>query len=304
MTSGSTVGFANWLRPGAVAVIRALPKVRGRGRLAKVVNDALLKGGADPSAIARMSAGHSLAVDCRLFAQSMMLFSGTTGLEDLVEVLLSFLEPGGVALDLGANVGTMTVPLALGAKRAGARVIAFEPYPRNVEWIRKNLSLNHVEELVTLVEAGLSSEPGEATLLLREDFETGAEIGNASVAEPGIDERFQQVKIRLETLDELWPTFGSPRLDVIKIDIEGHEDRFLKGAQKTLLANRPVFLMEVNRHFYDRRGVSFDQVIPELLPPDYRYFTSGQTEIKSLAECHRSDILLVPAEKVNLLPPA
>jgi len=301
LTSASTSGFANWLRPTAVSVIRALPRVRGRGRLAKVVNDGLLKAGANPATIAKMSEGHSLAVDCRLFGQSMMLFSGTCGLEDFIDVLLAFLKPGGVALDIGANVGTVTVPLALAAKRIGSRVIAFEPYPRNVEWNRKNLILNHVEDQVTILECGLSSEPGEATLLLREDFETGAGIGNASVAEPGIDERFQTVTIRLNTLDELWPTFGSPRLDAIKIDIEGHEDRFLEGARNTLATNRPVFLMEVNRGYYDRRGISFDEVIPELLPPDYRYFNSDRTEIRHLAECMESDVLLVPAEKIELL---
>lgn len=300
LINASTAGLANWLRPGAIAFIRALPRVRGRGRLAKVVNEGLLKAGADPAAIALMSEGHSLAVDCRLFGQSMMLFSGTYGLEDFIAVLLAFLKPGGVVLDIGANVGTVTVPLALAAKRVGSRVIAFEPYPRHVEWNRKNLILNHVEDQVTIVECGLSSEPGEATLLLHNP-ETGAGIGNASVAEPGLDEGCQSVTIRLNTLDELWPTFGSPRLDAIKIDIEGHEDRFLEGARDTLAANRPVFLMEVNRMYYDRRGISFDQVIPDLLPPDYRYFTSGRKEIRHLAHCRESDVLLVPAEKAELL---
>jgi FkbM family methyltransferase len=282
-------------------MVRALPRVRGRGRLGKIINDALLRGGADPAAVVKMSAGHSLAIDCRLFSHSNMLFSGVSGVEDLLPTLLAFLKPGGVALDVGANIGIVTVPLALAAKRAGARLIAFEPFPRNVEWIHKNLQLNHIDEEVTVVESGLSSEAGEATLLLREDFETGAAIGNASVAEPGIDEHFQRTTIRLSTLDALWPGFGSPRLDVIKIDIEGHEDRFLEGAKQTLAANRPVLLMEANRYYYDRRGISFEQAISPKLPPDYRYFVSGSREIKDLSECHDSDILLVPAEKAQLL---
>ena len=294
-------GFANWIRPHAVKVIRALPKVRGRGRLAKICNDALLAAGANPVATAKMAAGHLLILDCRLFSHCMAMFNGVIGIESLFGPLLNFLQPGGAAIDVGANVGAVTVPLALAAKRVGARLISFEPFPRNVDWMRQNLQANQVEDAVIIVNCGLSSASGDAILLLREDFETGASIGNASVAEPGNNERFQRVTIQLNTLDDLWPSFGSPRLDVVKVDIEGHEDRFLEGAKQTLSTNRPAILMEVNRYFYEKRGLDFNRVIPQSLPPDYRFFIAAQTEIKDLADCHHSDVLLVPAEKAERL---
>ena len=299
--SSSTSGFANWIRPHAVTVIRALPKVRGRGRLAKVCNDALLAAGANPVATAKMAAGHLLVLDTRLFSHCIALFSGVIGIEDLFTPLVAFLEPGGVALDVGANIGAISVPLAMAARRVESRVISFEPFPKNVEWLRQNLRLNQVEDVVTVVNCGLSSASGEATLLLHENFKAGAAIANASVAEPGYDERSQQVTIQLNTLDGLWPGFGSPRLDIIKIDIEGHEDRFLEGAKETLAANRPAILMEVNRYYYKERGVDFNKVIPQFLPPDYRFFPSAQKEIKDLADCQRNDVLLVPAEKAGQL---
>jgi len=265
------------------------------------LNAVLLKAGANPVVVAKMADGHSLLRDCRIFAHSLHLFTGVTGIEDLLAVLTAFLEPGGVALDVGANVGTVTVPLAQAAQRVGARVIAFEPFPNNVEWLHQNLQLNNLEQLVTVVESGLSSVSGEATLLLREDFESGATVGNSSVAEPGNAEHFRRVTIQLNTLDALWPTYGSPRLDIIKIDIEGHEDRFLEGARETLIPNRPVILMEVNRSFYRKRGVDFDTLIPQLLPPDCRYFTSPRTEVPSLASVTAGDVLLIPSEKVHRL---
>ena len=301
--SSPASGFANWIRPHAVTAIRALPRVRGRGRLAKICNDALLSAGADPVTTTKMMAGHLLRLDCRLFSHCMAMFNGVIGIEDLFGPLVGLLQPDGVAVDVGANVGAVTVPLAMAARRVGSRVISFEPFPRNAEWIHKNLQANQVEDVVTIVNCGLSSAPGDATLLLREDFETGASIGNASVAEPGNSERFQRVTIKLDTLDDLWPSFGSPRLDVVKIDIEGHEDRFLEGAKQTLATNRPAILMEVNRYYYTQRGVDFDTAIPRALPPGYRFFTSGQTEIEDLAHCHQTDVLLVPTEKVSQLRP-
>jgi len=289
------------MRSRAIAVIRSLPKVRGRGRLAKILNDGFLAAGASPIVTAKMVDGHSLVVDCRLFSHCMFLFNGVTGIEDLLSLLISFLKPNGVALDIGANIGAVTVPLALAARSKGSRVIAFEPFSKNIAWNSQNLKLNHIEDVVTMVESGLSSEPGEATLMLGDDFRSGATIGNAIVAQPGDNDYFERVTIRLNTLDDLWPSFGNPRLDVIKIDIEGHESKFLEGATQTLAANRPVILMEVNRYWYTRRGLNFDTEIPLRLPPNYRYFTSHKTEINDLADCHQSDVLLVPEEKANQL---
>jgi FkbM family methyltransferase len=290
--------LATKLRPIAVSVIRALPKVRGRGRLAQAVNSVLLAAGAEPKAVGRMIPGHSLILDTRIPGHCWALYLGNYN-EEFIGPLLEFLRPGGVALDVGANIGLVTVPLTLAAKQKGGRVIAFEPFRRNVELIRENLRLNRVEDFVTIIEAGLSSTPHDAELLLREDFELGAETGNASVAEDGIDERFQRVAIRLETLDGLMPTLGNPRVDVIKVDIEGHEDRFLEGATKTLAAFRPVILMEVNRWFYERRSLDFDRLIPSLLPSGYRILSPSLIEIKDLASWKGTDVLFVPDEKLG-----
>lgn len=212
--------------------------MRGLGRLAYMVNTALLAAGAEPKAAAKMAAGHSMLMGTRNRDHCWALFLGVYG-DEFVGSLLGFLRPGGVVLDVGGNVGLVTVPLAIAAKRLGCRVVSVEPFRNNADSIRENLRLNQVEDVVTIIEAGLSSTPHDADLLLREDFETGSGVGDASVAEDGIPEDFKRVPIKLETLDRLWPALGNPRLDVVKVDIEGHEDRFLEGGAKTLATFRP-----------------------------------------------------------------
>jgi FkbM family methyltransferase len=291
--------FATRIRPLVVGVGRAVPDVRGRGRAAAILNALLLRAGAEPFAIAKMAAGHSLLVDCRLQSHVHALFSGQY--DDLaISALLAFLNPGGGVLDVGANVGFWTVPLALAARRIGAQVIAFEPYRPNAEWLRANLRLNMIDRAVTIVEKALSSTRGDATLTLREDFLTGATIGNASVADATTDSpEFVQAQICLETLDEIFPTLGIDRLDLVKVDIEGHEDRFLEGAARVLSAHRPAILIEINRCFYERRGVDFNRTIPSILPKDYRFLTVGLIEIGDLAGCTDNDVLAIPREKIT-----
>lgn len=291
--------LANAFRPAAASAVRWLPNVRGKGRFALAMNAAFLAAGAEPRTVAKTSGGYHLLVDSRVHAHGRLLFTGQFE-DEYVSLLKKFLRPGGMAVDVGANVGFVTVPLALEAKRIGSRVVAFEPFPGNVKWLKENLLLNQVEDLVTVVPAGLSSSPGEAQLLLAEDFQTGAKIGNAIVQEKGGPDRgFQKVSVRLETLDAEWERLGNPRLDVVKVDIEGHEDRFLEGGAKTIAAHRPAILSEVNRWYYQQRGLEFDEVIPRLVPEGYEFYTAKLELIRELTRHRDVDVLILPEEKVQ-----
>lgn len=292
--------IANKLRPVAAAAVRSLPRVRGRGRLGFILNSAFLSAGAEPKAVARSTSGHKLLVDTRVHAHARLLFTGDFE-ESYVQTLLQFLRPGGTAADVGANVGFVTVPLALAAKRLGGNVVAFEPFRGNAAWLRENLQLNDVTERVTLVVAGLSSSKHSSQLSLTDDFKTGSGVGNAIVDEAGQYKECEKVSIELETLDGYWAAIGNPRLDIIKVDIEGHEDKFLEGGRETIAAHRPVILMEVNRYYYENRGQQFERVIPERIPEGYGFYTSFLKPVKDLSAHHDNDVLIIPAERVPSL---
>lgn len=292
--------LATKLRYVAASTVRSMPRVRGRGRLGFALNSAFLAIGADPRALAKASAGHKLFVDTRVHAHARLLFTGDFE-EPYVQALLQFLRPGGTAADVGANVGFVTVPLALAAERLGGSVVAFEPFQGNAAWLRENLELNDVTERVTLVVAGLSSSKHSSQLSLTDDFKTGARVGNAIVDEAGQYTECEKVSIQLETLDEYWPTIKNPRLDIIKVDIEGHEGEFLDGGRETIAAHRPVILMEVNRYYYRNRGEQFEEVIPARVPEGYRFYNDSLKPVEDLWAHRDNDVLLIPIEKVPSL---
>jgi FkbM family methyltransferase len=213
---------------------------------------------AAPAAIveARMRLGHRMLVDLRAPAQREAFRTGRYD-DGLLGVALRLLAgPGASALDVGANVGFWTVPLAVRAATLGGRVHAFEPVPANRERLAANTRLNGVDGHVVVVPVALSDEDGTAAMTLREEFAAGAGTGNAAVVvDDGQDDRFETVEVRTARLDSLAGGLGVARLAVVKVDIEGHEDRFLAGAVATLDRWRPVVVSEWNRVFYDRRGV-------------------------------------------------
>jgi FkbM family methyltransferase len=280
-----------------------MPKVRGRGRLVGILNAALLRLGADPVAQAQMMEGHRLWVDCRVFSHCHAYFSGTYD-DDKISALLSFLRQGGVALDVGANIGFHTVPMALFASKLGAHVVAIEPVSFNLLWLHNNLVLNDCLNYVDIRKTGLSDKRGKSEIVLSEDFSLGAKAGTALIADSDMfGPEFKREVIELETLDHLWESVDG-RLDVIKLDIEGHEANCLKGGKQVLAMHRPVLLIEVCRFFYQKRGLDFDSVIASMLPNEYVF---GQvrkgdiTPIASLACCVDTDVLAMPRERVQVV---
>jgi FkbM family methyltransferase len=292
--------LAEKIRSLAIRAIRAAPELRGRGRLSALLNRALLKAGADPIMVCDMVAGHRMRIDCRIYSHGHVAFSGHYD-DAKIETLGSFLRPGDVALDIGANIGFYTVPLALMARKAGAHVIAVEPFPNNVEWLRDNLRLNGAKDAVDVVPIALSDHAGSSRLVLTDDFIAGANVGNAAIDSDDLyDQNLQRVSVPVETLDALWPKLTARGvLRVVKLDIEGREALFLSGSQTTLSRYRPVILMEVNRWFYQRRGQDFDSLIMSLLPAGYEVFElrgSRLVSVSDLSRCYERDAFLVPAE--------
>jgi FkbM family methyltransferase len=149
-----------------------------------------------PIAEVRMRLGHRMLVDLRAPAQREAFRTGRYD-DALVGFALGLMaEPGSVAVDVGANVGFWTVPLALRAASLGGRVYAFEPVPANRDRLVANARLNEADDRVTVVPVALSDREGTTAITLREEFAGGATTGNAAILiDDGEDDRFQRLTV-------------------------------------------------------------------------------------------------------------
>ena len=82
---------------------------------------------------------------------------------------------------------------------------------------------------------------------MREDFANGAETGNAAIVIDSEDLQFNWQEIQVNRLDDISDSFGLGRIDFIKADIDGHEDRFLAGAVNAVHRSRPILLWKLTR---------------------------------------------------------
>lgn len=156
---------------------------------------------------------------------------------DVTAALRRFCRPGMTALDIGANVGAHTLPMARLAGPAGA-VYAFEPTDFAFAKLTRNLALNP-DVRARAIHAALSDRPVHgATIGFRASWRTdGSRADGRSV-------------IDFIRLDDWCREHGIGQVDLIKIDIDGNEYPALAGAAELLERSRPVLVMEaVSPHF-------------------------------------------------------
>ena len=137
---------------------------------------------------------------------------------------------GDIVLDCGANVGTYTRELlADGAKL----VVAIEPAPENLECLRRTFAGEIADGRVILCPKGVWDREENRMMSLN----PGSSLSD-SVVVRNKDSR-QETTVPLTTIDQLVAELRLPRVDFIKMDIEGAEQRALTGAGKTLSRFKP-----------------------------------------------------------------
>jgi hypothetical protein len=153
----------------------------------------------------------------------------------LVDKCRQIVKEGGVVVEVGANIGTHTVPIAKHVGDSG-RVYAIEPQRIIFQILCANLICNEVYN-VHAYHAAAGDQPGKIKV---PDLDIGIEynFGAVTVGDS------EGVEVPLMTVDQL----NLDRCDLIKVDAEGFEPQTMLGAYKTIEKFKPVIYLEYNYH--------------------------------------------------------
>lgn len=157
-----------------------------------------------------------------------------------VRVIRDHVRPGDLCVDVGANVGAMTLAMAQAAA-PGGQVFAFEPGPPFFDRLTRNVELNPAYAATIRCEnVGVSDTAG--TLRWAEDPRDFGRGNGGVVASGGVE-------IPVVTLDSYVAEHVRQRVAFIKVDVEGWELHVLRGARGILRKDRPVVLFEALNEF-------------------------------------------------------
>lgn len=174
----------------------------------------------DPEQIVEIKPGLRLSLDLRIANQDSIFWFFEETEPALQWLIKKLLPEGGTFFDVGANVGLMGLLAAADKK---ARVFFIEPHPRLAESIRENIKLNTLTPLPQILEWAASDKEGESQLYIHNPKNDGAHTLKE------FPDAIGKCKVRTRRLDNFLNEVKIKRIELMKIDTEGHDFQVLKG---------------------------------------------------------------------------
>ena len=223
--------------------------------------------------------GRFFVLDTDLYvSRSLQVYGEWTEAE--IRLLSPMLRPGDCVADIGANLGSHTVPFARTVGDDG-RVIAFEPQPRIFQLLASNVTINGLAN-VQLYQAACAAAPGMLKLP-HIDYATPGNFGGARIRSLEAQGQAAGSSVHYVPVVRLDDVFDGDRLNLVKVDVEGMEKDVLTGAARTLGRFRPLLYVE-NESPQDSRGllqalqdldyVAYWHVITLFDPENFRRYPS------------------------------
>lgn len=174
------------------------------------------------------------------------------------------LKEADVFIDVGANIGYFSM---LAAQQRAGRVLAIEPSPETYNMLNMNIKHNMFTDVIETFNVALGNKKHTAKLV--------ASLGPKSHLEYMVDNihaRLPTITVNVTTLDDLLKTkTGVEKVDLIKVDIEGAEYDFLRGASETIKAFKPMILMEIEEHRLVKYNATAGNVFEFMAHLGYKY---------------------------------
>lgn len=148
---------------------------------------------------------------------------------------------GGTYLDVGANIGLTTIPIA---RRRSVYCLAFEPEPENFRYLRRNIVANCAAGKVELFSFALFDRRGRLSLRLSPTDKGGHRVQLADDAPPPGESDWPVIRIDAERLDDVVAERDLPAPLAAKIVAEGAEAHIMAGGYRTL-ARAEAMVVEV-----------------------------------------------------------
>jgi FkbM family methyltransferase len=209
--------------------------------------------------------------------------------EPEIWLIRHLIEPGTTAIDIGCSIGTYAAEMA----RYAGKVIAFEANPAVAQFARTVAPRN-----VEVVNVALSSAAGSATLKIPRSpkGDTINELATIEVGNPLHAGNAATTEVAVKRLDD----FSIANCTFIKIDVEGHEEAVLEGAERLIAVQRPVLMIELDESL--NKG-ALARLAARYAALNYRAFFLSHGKLRPVSEfdpaIHQNATNLRPRHKLT-----
>ena len=154
----------------------------------------------------------------------------------------------GIVIDIGANVGASTIPIAV--CRRNTQFYLFEPHPRVFEQLKKNCRVNNLRN-VEPIQSAISNLSDTHVSFFAQD--RSSNMGLSSLLKNDNITGFNEIFVPNIRLDDFFEGISKQsnkrRVRLIKIDVQGFELEVLRSAKQTIAENRPFIIFEFESEY-------------------------------------------------------
>jgi FkbM family methyltransferase len=214
---------------------------------------------------------------------------------DNTEILMNHVKKDQIVIDLGAHIGYYTLMMA---KLVGpnGKVFAFEPEPRNLELLQKNISKNGYENVIVVPKAVSNNEENCILYVGQESF------GANKIFKPKKTnvQKFKEIKTQTIKLDNYFKENSFlEKISFLKMDIEGSEIKALEGMKKILESNQELMIFtEINKDALEDSGSDYKKMLKYLEGFNFRFYIQDKDDglknvkIDDIDELLEDDIMI------------
>lgn len=204
-----------------------------------------------------------------------------------------------IVVDLGAHIGYYTLMMAKLVGQNG-KVFAFEPEPRNLKLLYKNIEVNSYRN-IEVVPKAVSDINGECTLFVGQESFGANKIFKPKKTDT---QEFEEIKTRTIRLDDYFEGLGFlKKISFIKMDIEGSEVRALQGMKNILESNENLKIFtEINRDALEDNNSNFRNMLELLGKYNFKFYISNKKKSEwRKIEIHNFEELMKNDSVMNVL---
>lgn len=167
--------------------------------------------------------------------------------KEITRAWLTVLEPKMTILDIGANFGYFGLLSGQFTDRKNAKIIQFEANPNIIPYVNKSISINWLNETVKVENLAVSDKEGTVTLTVLKDYIGSSSVQSFEKLDSYMHDKMQldvneTIDVKAITIDKYCKDEGIKNIDLIKMDIEGHEEAAYSG-MRGMIKNSPNVTM-------------------------------------------------------------
>lgn len=187
--------------------------------------------------------------------------------QSITTAWIKLLKPKNVTFDIGANFGYFGLLAAHVGDKKSSKVVFFEPNPKLIPYINKTLALNWYIENSSVENMAVSEKSGKAELTILKDYLASSSLQSSEKLEEYLGEKMalevdETVVVDAISIDEYCSRNDIKSIDLIKIDIEGHEDKAYAGMKKIVKSSPDLTMfIEFTKEGYKNPENFYNQLL-------------------------------------------